>query len=60
MKWIYKPTNFQCNSRKEMKEYLGGVSRFNAAFKYGDVYYNDDYIASDESIYTNSEKHSRS
>ena len=39
MIWIYYPTGFCCKTRKEMKDYVGKVSFFNAALRRGDIRY---------------------
>ena len=39
MIWIYYPTGFCCKTRKEMKDYVGKGSFFNAALRRGDIRY---------------------
>lgn len=50
MNWIYVPTGYTCKTRKEMKDYLGKGSFFNAAQQRKDVRFTNalNYIASDE------------
>ena len=36
-KWLYKPDNKWFDTRKEVKDYLGGLSAFNKAFKKKDI-----------------------
>ena len=50
MIWIYCPTGFCCKTRKEMKDYMGKVSFFNAALRRGDIRYQTtiNCIANDE------------
>lgn len=56
MKWIYLPTGFTCNTRLEMKKYLGKVSYFEIALHNGDVRYINDYIAYNE-LQENKQQH---
>lgn len=37
IKWYYKPTDKWFDTRKEVKDYLGGLSNFNKAMKNKDV-----------------------
>ncbi len=49
MKWIFIPTNYTCNTRKEMKDYLGGNNKFRSAQRNKDVrYITYNIIATDE------------
>lgn len=36
-KWFYKPHNKWFENRKQVKDYLGGISKFNHALKNKDV-----------------------
>lgn len=35
---IYKPHNKLFNTRREIKQYLGGTNKYNRALKNGDIY----------------------
>jgi len=47
MNILYKPTGFTCNTRKEMKQYLGKVSFYNKELRDGNIIINN-YIANNE------------
>lgn len=57
MRITYLPTGYTCNTRKEMKQYLGKISFYNKELKEGNILINN-YIAYNE-LQENNGKSSR-